>query len=102
MKIAPVTFDWKVDRRHDIGFIAQNVYQTYPELTQNIANIDPSSNADEPIDICGNPIYYSMDYGKMTPFLWQGMRELIQRIENIESENRDLKSRIEVLESKPK
>ena len=85
--------------------ILTNVYGIGPQkakelIKSNITNIDPSSNIDEPTDVCGNPIYYAMDYGKMTPFLWQGMRELIQRIENVESENRELKSRIEVLESK--
>jgi hypothetical protein len=100
LHIAPVTFDWKIDGKHDIGFIAQNVYNTYPELRPKMENIDPSSNIDEPTDSSGNPIYYAMDYGKMTPFLWQGMREIIQRLEMIEIENSDLKTRIEILESK--
>jgi hypothetical protein len=101
LKIAPVTFDWKVDGKHDIGFIAQNVYETYPELLPKHLS-DPSLNKDEPTDSCGNPLYYAIDYGRMTPFLWQGMREIIQRLEALESENRDLKSRVEILESKPK
>ena len=97
LEVAPVTFDWKVDGRHDIGFIAQNIYDTYPELRPK-TGIDPSSNIEEPTDPCGNPIYYAIDYGRMTPFLWQGMREIIQRLDSLESENRDLKSRIEILE----
>ena len=99
LNVVPVTFDWKVDGRHDIGFIAQNIYETYPELRPK-TGIDPSSNIEEPTDACGNPIYYAIDYGRMTPFLWQGMREIIQRLDALESENRNLKSRIEVLESK--
>ena len=97
--VTPVTFDWKIDGRHDIGFIAQNVYETYPELRPKVYS-DQSSNLDEPIDTLGNPLYYAIDYGRMTPFLWQGMREIIQRIENLESENITLKSRIDILESK--
>jgi hypothetical protein len=57
-------------------------------------------NIDEPTDQSGNPLYYAMDYGRMTPFLWQGMREIIQRLEALESENRNLKTRIEILEAK--
>ena len=98
LNIVPVTFNWKVDGRHDIGFIAQNIYQTYPEIRPNI-RVDPSSNIDEPTDLCGNPVYYTMDYGRMTPFLWQGMREIIQRLEFLEMENIDLKLRISKLES---
>jgi hypothetical protein len=99
LDIVPVTFDWKVDGKHDIGFIAQDVFKTYPELLPKHLT-DPSLNRDEPTDPCGNPLYYAMDYGRMTPFLWQGMREIIQRLESLESENRELKSRIEILESK--
>jgi NDP-sugar pyrophosphorylase family protein len=101
LNIVPVTFNWKVDGRRDIGFIAQNIYQTYPEIRPNI-RMDPSSNIDEPTDLCGNPVYYTMDYGRMTPFLWQGMREIIQRLEVLEMENIDLKSRISRLESNNK
>ena len=97
LDVVPVTFDWKVDGRHDIGFIAQNIYETYPELRPK-TGIDPSSNIEEPTDSCGNPIYYAIDYGRMTPFLWQGMREIIQRIDALELENRDLKYRLEILE----
>jgi hypothetical protein len=99
LDVVPVTFDWKVDGRHDIGFIAQDVYKTYPELLPKHLT-DPSLNRDEPTDPCGNPLYYAIDYGRMTPFLWQGMREIIQRLDALESENRELKSRIELLESK--
>ena len=98
LEVNPVTFEWKVDGKHDIGFIAQNVYNTYPELRPRHLS-DLSQNIDEPIDVCGNPIYYAMDYGRMTPFLWQGMREIIQRLDNLESENINLKSRVQVLES---
>jgi hypothetical protein len=99
LDIVPVTFDWKVDGKHDIGFIAQDVYKTFPELLPRHLT-DPSLNRDDPTDACGNPLYYAMDYGKMTPFLWQGMREIIQRLDALESENRDLKSRVQILESK--
>jgi hypothetical protein len=99
LKIEPVTFDWKINGKRDIGFIAQNIYKTYPELIPQHFS-DMSLNIDEPVDICGNPIYYSIDYGKMTPFLWQGMREIIQRLEVLENENKQLKLRVENLESK--
>ena len=99
LKISPVTFNWKVDGKRDIGFIAQNVYDTYPELLSGLFS-DPSLNREEPTDSCGNPMYYAIDYGRMTPFLWQGMREILQRIDTIEEENRVLKFRVDALEQK--
>jgi len=99
-KITPVTFDWISNGNPDIGFIAQNVYNTYPEIRPKYPNVDPSSNIDEPLDLSGNPIYYAIDYGRMTPFLWQGMREIIQRLDNLEKENAELKTRIAIIESK--
>ena len=98
-KIEPVTFNWIADGRPDIGFIAQNVYNTYPQLRPNYDAINPTSNIDEPVDLSGNPLYYAIDYGRMTPFLWQGMREVMRRIETLESENAELKTRIRTIES---
>jgi hypothetical protein len=98
-KIEPVTFNWIADGRPDIGFIAQNVYNTYPQLRPNYAAMNPTSNIDEPVDLSGNPLYYAIDYGRMTPFLWQGMREVMRRIETLESENAELKTRIRTIES---
>jgi hypothetical protein len=98
-KIEPVTFNWITDGRPDIGFIAQNVYNTYPQLRPNYAAMNPTSNIDEPVDLSGNPLYYAIDYGRMTPFLWQGMREVMRRIETLESENAELKTRIRTIES---
>jgi hypothetical protein len=98
-KIEPVTFDWIANGRPDIGFIAQNVYNAYPQLRPNYETMDPTSNIDEPLDLSGNPLYYTIDYGRMTPFLWQGMREIMQRVELLESENAQLKTRIQSIES---
>jgi hypothetical protein len=99
LEITPVTYNWKVDGRRDIGFIAPDIYNTYPEIRPELKS-DPSSNIDEPTDLSGNPIYYGIDYGKMTPFLWQGMREIIQRLEILECENQELQKRVEILETK--
>jgi hypothetical protein len=98
--IEPVTFDWKVDGRPDIGFIAQDIYNSYPQLRPNYRPIgDLSFNDEEPVDASGNPIYYTIDYGRMTPFLWQGMKEIMQKIDRLETENKQLIERISKLES---
>jgi hypothetical protein len=98
--LTPVSFEWKKDGREDYGFIAQDVFNAYPNLRQSFPESDPLlSRPDSPVDSCGNPIYYAIDYGRMTPFLWQGLREIIQRLDALESENKILKKRVEILES---
>ena len=101
LRINPVSFDWIEDGRPDIGFIAQEIHAAYPLLRPNHKNIDLSkSTIEEPIDLSGNPLYYAIDYGRMTPFLWQGMREIMQRIEQLEHENAQFKERIRILEER--
>ena len=100
LSVEPVSFDWTVDGRTDIGFIAQDVYKSYPHLKPNYKTADPSFNEEEPVDLSGNPVYYTIDYGRMTPFLWQGMKEIMQKLDRLETENKKLVERIAVLESK--
>jgi hypothetical protein len=101
LHIKPVSFDWIQDGRPDIGFIAQEIHSAYPVLRPNHENIDLSkSTIEEPVDLSGNPIYYTIDYGRMTPFLWQGMREIMQRVEQLENENKEFKERIRILEER--
>ena len=100
LSVEPVSFDWTVDGRTDIGFIAQDVYKSYPHLKPNYKTADPSFNEEEPVDLSGNPMYYTLDYGRMTPFLWQGMKEIMQKLDRLETENKKLVERIAVLESK--
>jgi hypothetical protein len=100
LNVDPVSFDWTVDGRTDIGFIAQDVYKSYPHLKPNYKTADPSFNEEEPVDLSGNPMYYTLDYGRMTPFLWQGMKEIMQKLDRLETENKKLVERIAVLESK--
>jgi len=91
LQVQPVSFEWNRDRKTDCGFIAQEVYNAYPVLRPDMTNISADSSLDEPLDNAGNPIYYSMDYGRMTPFLWQGMREILQRVDALEKENAAIK-----------
>jgi len=96
--LRPVDFDW-VNGSNDTGdgFIAQEVHQVFPHM-----KILPSSwdgiNDDEPTDICGNPLYYGVDYGKFTPYLVKGFQEIMTIIENQNIEIQKLKN--EILELK--
>jgi hypothetical protein len=55
---------------------------------------DPKSSVEEPVDLSGNPIYYGIDYGRMTPFLWKGLQETMQEIDSLKKENAQLKDLI--------
>jgi hypothetical protein len=84
--IEPVSFRWKLDGKPEYGFIAQQVYEVFPDLRPKLENKHPLATNEEPVDICGNPIYYALDYSRMTPFLWQGMRELMEKVKLLEEE----------------
>jgi hypothetical protein len=92
LSINPVSFNWKESKRSDIGFIAQDIYAKYPSLIppQFVSN-NPNSTIEEPIDLSGNPIYYGMDYGKLTTFLWKGLQETMREIDSLKAENEQLK-----------
>ena len=49
---------------------------------------------DEPVDEEGNPKYYSLDYGKFSPYLIGAVKELTERNTHLESENATLKSQV--------
>ena len=91
LQVQPVSFEWNYNKKSDFGFIAQEVYNAYPILRPDLPDISGNTSLDEPLDNDGNPIYYSMDYGRMTPFLWQGMREILQRVDALEKENAAIK-----------
>jgi cytoskeletal protein CcmA (bactofilin family) len=74
-KLTPYHFTWKESQKQDFGFIAQEVFQTYPNMNST------DYTEDEPIDASGNPVYYSMDYGKLTTCLWKGLQETLQIVD---------------------
>ena len=85
--INPVSFVWKGNAKPDCGFIAQNVFNRLPNMRPN-----NWSEFEDPVDASGNPVYYSIDYSKMTPHLWGAVDDLIR-------ENTQLKQRIARIEA---
>ena len=68
MQLRPVTFDWKKDQKHDIGLIAEEVAELYPELVETNG------------DITG------VKYTKLTALLIKTVQEQNARIENLENQ----------------
>ena len=63
-----VTFQWRASQRNDIGFIAQEVSRVIPEAVQK-----HSSES-----------YLVVAYEKIIPVLIEGIKQLTERVENLE------------------
>lgn len=70
-------FDWKVDSKHDVGFIAQDVEAAgLVEVVKEHEERDPKSG--ELIDT-----YKTLDYSRMVPFLWDIVQKQQKQIEEL-------------------
>lgn len=77
MQIQPISYTGEESTNRIVGFSAQEIYSKFPN--------GPASY-DEENDM------YMMDYGQMSPYLLQGIKELV-------NEGQQLKQRIDTLES---
>ena len=99
-RVIPSEYEWKSSNRSDYGFVAQQLHEVYPHLRKDFSEtIDPTSTVDEPVDLCGNPLYYTVDYGKMTPYLWKGMQEIMEVVETQNVKLREQSLEIESLKA---
>ena len=67
--LRPVSFNWKEDNREDIGLIAGEVQEHYPQLVKN--------------DHKGNAL--GINYSKLTAILIKAVQDLSTRITNLEN-----------------
>ena len=102
-RLNPVHFRWIRDDEWDFGFIAQDVYKVLPQMRPNLTNYIKDctcerkgmccgelcahcqSMNDEPVDENGEPKYYSLDYGKFTPYLVGAVKELSAQVEVLQA-----------------
>ena len=68
MQLRPVTFNWKKDQKYDIGLIAEEVAELYPELVETNG------------DITG------IKYTKLTALLIKTVQEQNARIKKLENQ----------------
>ena len=79
MMLNPCEYNWISDESHSFGFIAQEVFKVFPEMRSDMPNSD--GNLEEPCDKdTGEPVYYGLDYGKLTPFLVKSVQELNEKV----------------------
>ena len=91
LKLNSVEFDWKEKRnkKHDIGFIAQEVKEVIPEIITEIPNFEDENNN-----------YLGVDYSKIVPVLVESIKEQNEEIKSLKQMNNELLKRLELLESK--
>ena len=110
------TFNPNDDGKKHHGFVAHEVQEAIPDIGNIVSGTkdameevfyeDEDENIPEgkkPGDSTGaftdNPDYQGIDYGHMTPVLAAAIKELITKVETLESENTSLKTRVTTLES---
>jgi hypothetical protein len=106
--LEPVQYNWIGTTGIDYGFIAQDVYNVLPHLRPKLNNGYTECECDNmhsqdlchcinhefPIGISGNPYYYSLDYGKFTPYLAKAIQELDVKINTLFVSNDEILSGI--------
>jgi hypothetical protein len=71
------SFDWKEDKHHtDYGFIAQELYEVYPDAVCKGDDSDEITNPKET---------WQVDYGRLTPLLLKAIQELNAKVTALES-----------------
>jgi len=75
LRLEPKEFDWKekLNGRHDIGFIAQEVQEVVPELVKEVEGLN------------GEESHLSVDYTKVVPILVNAIKELKEEINELKS-----------------
>ncbi len=116
MNLKPREFVWNENNGYSYGFIAQEVYEYFPEMRPIFENTRctctpenvsrgilcdaPEHYHDEPVDNDGKPLYYGLDYGKFTPYIIKAQQETIQDLEMTQAELAEANLKIQTLESK--
>ena len=97
--LQPSEYKWLDTNKEDYGFIAQEVFDVYPNMKPPFYYPkSTTSTMEEPVDIFGDPLYYSIDYGKMTAFLCKGLQEAMEMIETQQEEIQILKQKIDTIQ----
>jgi len=74
-------YDWKIDSHHDLGVIAQELYEVIPNVVTKGVESDDN----------GRSMPWSVDYGRLTPYLVKAIQEQQEQIEQLKAEIQTLK-----------
>ena len=96
-ELKPSKFIWTEDSKEDFGFIAQDVFKVIPSLKGEISDShcdvnSPDFDMENPKRKDGTDYYYSLDYGRFTPYLTKALQETIDKLENLVTKIKTAKS----------
>ncbi|MES2431545.1 MAG: tail fiber domain-containing protein [Bacteroidota bacterium] len=95
MELNPVSYKSKDDNPENIrtiGFIAQEVNTVLPELTDHLTEKDTK------IGYSGLSDLYTLQYDGMAPVIIKAIQEQQEKIDQLQSKNKDLRKRIKEIE----
>ena len=69
-------YDWKIDSHHDLGVIAQELYEVIPNVVTE--GIESDDN--------GQSMPWTVDYGRLTPYLVKAIQEQQEQIEQLKTQ----------------
>ena len=78
LKVQPRQFDWKKNGNTSKGFVAQELHKIYPEAV----TVGLEDETQDP---------WSVDYGRLTPFIIKAIQEQQEQIEQLKTEIQTLK-----------
>jgi hypothetical protein len=87
-KLKPCSFTWTQDNRDDIGFIAHEFAEVFP---------DSVINQKDEVDEAGKPKYQQMSNSVCIPLLVSCVQEQQQRISSLEAQLASLKAIVDSL-----
>lgn len=84
-RIEPVKYNFiNFSEETRYGFIGQDIYKIYPQCCSlNRENFDDKAGLENPLDLDGNPLYYSVDYSKIVPILCKAIKEQQKEIDEL-------------------
>jgi hypothetical protein len=111
-KLNPSEFIWREDGVKEDGFIAQEVHKIFPCMIGSVTtycdvcNLTRNEIYDGSLCTCcdwenptsknGDPYYYSLDYGRFTPYLTKALQETIELVETQQTYIDELKTKQEI------
>ena len=108
--LKPCKYKWLIgDEQEDYGLIAQEVYQVFPHMKPDISTYQTNDDCclDEENPTCDDcscnetiPYYYSLDYGKFTPYLIKAIQEQQKEINLLKTKLADEEAKTNYFELK--
>jgi hypothetical protein len=91
-QLRPVKYNWIENNNEDIGFIAHEVQDVFPNAV---------GGEKDAVDDNGKILPQTYDPSKLVPLLTAALQESIKRIEQLEATNASFEARLSALEVKP-